>query len=427
MKVLIIGQGGREHALVKALRKSPKISEIHVIPGNDGMGKEALCHNLDINAQNHDNIEKLLQFCLRTEITYVIIGPEDPLVHGLSDRLRERGVLVFGPSQEAAQLEGSKIFAKQFMNEAGVTTSPFTVVTSVQETLDAAINFTPPYVLKADGLAAGKGVFICPDLKDLGEKAALLFEKKIFGAAGERALLEQFMPGWELSYLVLTNGSSYQSLPLAQDHKKLSDNDQGPNTGGMGTVAPLIISDDLEKQIRTKIIEPTLKQLDHTQYLYRGVIFMGLMITDKGPQLLEYNVRFGDPETQVILPLVDEDLGQLFYQVAIGKLPPIKRNKLFATCVVGAAADYPDNPRKGDEIQGDIFHQTSSSYTISCGVKKSDSQKFQTNGGRVLGFVGLGSSLEESQDNAYKLCQSIEWNGKQFRKDIGQYLKNSSQ
>lgn len=422
MKVLIIGQGGREHALVKALRKSPTISEIHVIPGNDGMAKEALCHSLDINAQNLESVEKLIQFCLRTEITYVVIGPEDPLVFGLSDRLRERGILVFGPSQEAAQLEGSKIFAKQFMNEAGVATSPFSVVNSVQEALDAATNFTAPYVLKADGLAAGKGVFICPDLADLKEKASLLFEKKIFGTAGDRALLEQFMPGWELSYLILTNGSQYQSLPLAQDHKKLLDENKGPNTGGMGTVAPLHISDSLEQQIRTRIIEPTLKQLDHTQYLYRGVIFLGLMITPKGPQLLEYNVRFGDPETQVILPLLDEDVGQLFYNIAIGKLPPARRNKLFATCVVGAAKNYPESPTKGDEIQGDIHHQTSSSYIISSGVKKTETQKFVTNGGRVLGFVGLGSSLEESQQNAYLICDSIQWSGKQFRQDIGKYL-----
>ena len=305
MKVLVIGQGGREHALTRAFTQSSSISEVHCIPGNDGIAQTVLCHNLNI--KNHETI---VQFCLRTEIDFVFIGPEDPLVDGLADSLRSRGILVVGPSQESAQLEGSKIFAKKFMLRAQVPTSTFSEVGSFEETMSNAYQFTPPYVLKADGLAAGKGVYICKNIEELAKAANDIFVEKIFGEAGNKALLEQFMPGWELSYLILTNGSAYQSLPIAQDHKRLLDQDQGPNTGGMGTIAPLSIDADLHQQIHEKILAPSVAQLQKENLLYRGVLFVGLMITEQGPQVLEYNCRFGDPETQVILPLLQNDVGR---------------------------------------------------------------------------------------------------------------------
>lgn len=416
MKALVIGSGGREHALVKALSSSPSISEVHAIPGNDGM-REAVCHPMDWK-----EIESLIQFCLRTEIDFVFIGPEDPLVYGLADRLRERGILAVGPSADAARLEGSKIYAKQFMQEAKIPTSKFSVVTTVEETLTEAKNFTAPYVFKADGLAAGKGVFICKTLEDLKKSAIEVFEEKSLGAAGKQALLEQFMPGWELSFLVMTNGAEFKTLPLAQDHKRLLDNDEGPNTGGMGVVAPLKIDETLRYKIENEIVLPTLKLLADKNHLYRGVLYFGLMITESGPQLLEYNCRFGDPETQVILPLMDADLGVLFKDLASGKLSDFKEKNKFASCVVMAAPGYPEKPERGVKIEGDLSAETSDSYFIVAGAKKSHEGQWQTNGGRVLCSIGVGKDLKESLGRAYKQTESAHWFGLQKRTDIGKNI-----
>jgi phosphoribosylamine--glycine ligase len=417
MKVLVIGQGGREHAIVKSLSQSHSVIEVHAIPGNDGMAREALCHKISI--QEH---EQIIQFCLRTEIDYVFIGPEDPLVEGLADRLRERGILVVGPSAEGARLEGSKIFAKEFMREAQVPTSHYEIVNSVESTLRACADFTPPYVLKADGLAAGKGVYICQDQNELKQAAVDLFEKKILGAAGERALLEQFMPGWELSFLVLTNGADFVSLPLAQDHKRLRDGQTGPNTGGMGTVAPLKIDSALFQKIETDIVAPSVHLLNEKQITYRGILFVGVMVTESGPQVLEYNVRLGDPETQVILPLVEGDTGVIFKNLAQGKLPPIRFKNLYSCCVILAAEGYPQAPKKGVVIDADLLQQTSSSYFIHAGTAKNQEGRWITNGGRVLGAVGLGSTLQEAIQKAYAQAEQANWPGRQMRTDIGKYF-----
>lgn len=417
MKVLVLGQGGREHALVKAFRNSASITEIHAIPGSDGMSQEALCHSFSLK-----DSEGIIQFCLRTEIDFVVIGPEDPLVAGLADDLRARGILVVGPSREAAMLEGSKIFSKRFMNEAQVPTAAFEEVSTVAATLKAAEKFTPPYILKADGLAAGKGVFICHTLAELEGSARQIFEEHSLGDAGKKALLEENLPGWELSYLVLTDGIDFQALPLAQDHKRLKDLHQGPNTGGMGTVAPLKIDPALDQAIREKIIAPTIQTLRSRGYTYRGVIFVGVMVTAHGPQTLEYNVRLGDPETQVILPLIENDLGDLFLNLAKGILKPVKLKNLFATCVILAAEGYPENSIKGSPIEGEITYETVSSYFIHAGTLKSKNGEWQTNGGRVLGAIGLGSSSEESIRNAYAQAKKVTWHGLQSRKDIGRYL-----
>lgn len=413
MKLLVIGQGGREHAIVKALARSPSVTEIHAIPGNDGMSREAVCHRLDWK-----DTDALIGFCLRTEIDSVVIGPEDPLVDGLADRLRERGILVFGPGKDAALLEGSKIFAKTFMQEAGVPTASFAVVDSVEAVRAALPKFTPPYVLKADGLAAGKGVFICKTADELLARSEDLFVKKTLGDAGKQALLEQFQPGWEMSFLVLTNGESFKSLPVAQDHKRLMDDDQGPNTGGMGTIAPLRVDPDLRARIEREIIDPTVRLLHKKGLVYRGVIFIGLMITENGPMILEYNTRFGDPETQVILPLVDGDWGHIFHEIACGRLPDIGLKQMSACCVIMAAPGYPDHPQKGVVIEGDPQVDSASSYFIHAGTKKTDGQ-WTVNGGRVLGAVGLGSSAKEAIGNAYALSEQVRWAGMQKRRDIG--------
>jgi phosphoribosylamine--glycine ligase len=417
MKILVIGQGGREHALVKAFSRSPSVSEVHAIPGSDGMSREALCHDLDWR-----DFEAIVQFCIKNDVTYVFIGPEDPLVAGLSDFLRDRGILVVGPSQESARLEGSKIFSKQFMQEAQIPTSFFAEVHSVDEVMRLSGRFSPPYVFKADGLAAGKGVFICKDLEELKQAAIDVFEKQILGLAGSKALLEQFIPGWELSYLVVTNGSEYQTLPLSQDHKRLKDNDEGPNTGGMGTVAPLKISQELQNLVDEKILRPTFALMQKKNFLYRGVLYFGLMITDQGPQVLEFNCRFGDPETQVILPLLDQDVGLLFKEVSLGKVPNLKTKNMFASCVVMASQGYPLKSERA-EIGGDIEHQTNSSYFIHAGTQFDRSQQeWFTKGGRVLCSIGLGSTLKESLQQAYWQSEKVSWTGLQKRSDIGSKL-----
>lgn len=440
MNFLVVGQGGREHAMVKALKSSAIAKTIHVIPGNPGMALEAQCHQLEWK-----NFEEITQFCRNHHINVVIIGPEDPCVMGLSDCLRAKDILVVGPSKAAAQLEGSKVFAKEFMLEFGVSTAKAVTVRSVEETLKQATEFTPPYVLKADGLAAGKGVVLCSTLEQLQEVAQQFFEQKLFGQASEKALLEQFLPGYELSLHLMTDGKDYQVLPLAQDHKQLRDGDQGPNTGGMGAVAPMFISDSLMNEIKIKIIEPTLKGLGARELFYRGMIFLGLMITKKGPMLLEYNCRMGDPETQVLMPLLEGDWGKTFHQLALGQLIQMSWKNCFSTCVVLAAPGYPDSPEKGIAIEGELLSgvgesakkgshfdknseiQSSShvrekiqqAYFIHAGTRRKSDGQWQTAGGRVLGAVGIGATKEESRARAYEQAEQVSWKGLQKRMDIG--------
>lgn len=422
MKVLIIGSGGREHAIAYALHQSPSVSEIHAIPGSAGMAQQVVNHDIDWR-----QMDSVLDFCLRSEINLVIIGPEDPLVEGLSDKLRERGILVVGPSQESAQLEGSKVFAKEFMKAAGVPTANYVTVSSVSDVEKNISQFSPPYVLKADGLAAGKGVFICRDQNELLAAAKDLFENKILGRAGHRALLEQFSPGWELSYLVLTNGHSWQTLPLAQDHKRLLDNDQGPNTGGMGTVAPLKIDENLREQIENLIVKKSITHLERSGMIYRGVLFIGIMVTPEGPSVLEYNCRLGDPETQVILPLIDGDWGIIFRSLAAGKLEKLKVKNLYSTCVVLAAPGYPMSPEKNLAIEGEVQSSTAFSYFLHAGTKKTSDGHWLTHGGRIMNSMGLGNDLQESIQNAYLQSEKVKWMGLQKRTDIGQkVLKNSN-
>lgn len=416
MKVLVIGQGGREHAIIKALKNSPSVTQIHALPGSDGMKKHAIVHSIKV-----DQYEQIVQLCIRLDIDFVFIGPENPLVAGLSDRLRERGLFVVGPDSQAAQLEGSKLFAKEFMLEAGVPTAPYHEVKSTEETLKVAELFSPPYILKADGLAAGKGVFICRDKSELTHAATLLFDKKELGSAGDKVLLEQNLPGWELSVLVLTNGDSYQILPLAQDHKRLQDGDLGPNTGGMGTIAPVPIEKNLMKQIENDIVKPSINLIKKRSYVYRGVLFIGIMVTAKGPYVLEYNVRLGDPETQVVLPLIQNDVGLLFKDLSQGKLSEIKYKNIHSCCVILAAEGYPEKPVTGTLIEGTIDYESDSSYLLHAGSKQHEG-KWITNGGRVLCSVGIGSTQKEATQNSYMLVEKVSWNGVQFRKDIGAKL-----
>lgn len=417
MRFLVVGSGGREHALVHALKLSPSVSEVHAVPGSKGIAQEAICHNIELS-----DPKAVEAFVRRYNFDCVVIGPENALASGLSDQLRTFGLNVVGPCQAAAQLEASKVFAKKFMEAAGVPTARFEVVEDVETTMRLAETFTPPYVLKADGLAAGKGVFICETRDELQKAAEDLFVHKTLGAAGRQALLEQFQAGYELSYLLLTNGQDGTPLPLAQDHKRLGDGDKGPNTGGMGTVAPVPPSEELQTQIQDRVITPTLRHLNGTGLLYRGVLFIGLMITQEGPQVLEFNVRFGDPETQSILPLLDGDWAQVFLNLSKGNMTPMKWNGLHLACVVLAAPGYPNNPEKGVEISGDIGAHSPSSYFLHAGTDRTPDGRWLVNGGRVLNAVGLGSSRREAIRHAYTQAEKVKWRGLQMRSDIGAKL-----
>lgn len=410
MNILVIGSGGREHALIKSFKKSPQAQKIFALPGNDGMIDDAELVQTEIN-----NFPEIILFCKSNQIDFVFIGPEDPLVNGLSDLLRQNNIPCIGPSKSAARLEGSKIFAKEFMNRANVPTAKSFVVTNVDDTLKFAENFSAPYILKADGLAAGKGVSICKNVAELKNAATELFVDGKFGAAGQTALLEQNLPGWELSFLVLTNGEKFEILPLAQDHKRLLDNDLGPNTGGMGTVAPMKISTDLYQKIIDQIIRPSISQIQKENLLYRGILFVGIMVVGDQPYALEYNTRFGDPETQVILPLIENDTCELFLNLSNGILNSVIQNNLYAACIVNAAEGYPHLPVRGTAIQ---FPDDIKQNLLFAGVKKTV-DGFVTDGGRVLNIVATANTKNAALKIVYGLNEKIRFNGRIYRSDVG--------
>lgn len=417
MRILVIGSGGREHALVKHFSESPCTTKVFVTMGNVGMKSQA--ELVTMNIKDH---RQAIQFCQTQKIDFVFIGPEEPLVDGLADTLRNNQIKVIGPSKYAAQLEGSKIFAKKFMQEGQISTADAAVVSSVDETLKAAQSHQAPYILKADGLAAGKGVFICQTTDELKKAAEDLFVHKKLGIAGDKALLEKNLPGYELSFLVLTNGLSFQTLPLAQDHKRLLDNQQGPNTGGMGTVAPLQISEFLYQKIIERIVTPSIEQMKKEKMLFRGILFIGVMVVGNEPYALEYNVRFGDPETQVILPLIENDLARLFSRLANGELDQVRTKDLTAFCIVNAAPGYPDNPEKSIAIE--LPPNEQDSYILHAGTREKDG-RLVSNGGRVLNVIAVDSNFEKAKEKAYALNAKIKFEGRQFRTDLGNYQFNT--
>ncbi|MDE0119115.1 MAG: phosphoribosylamine--glycine ligase [Bdellovibrionales bacterium] len=414
MNVLVIGKGGREQALVRALATSPQVGQIFVWPGRAGFEPQAIC--LQNQTLNKNTIRKWVK---EKNIDLVVIGPEQELADGWSNFFRSLNVAVFGPSQEAAQLESSKLFAKRFMMAAGVPTSEFKEVDSVEKALTASAHFPFPIVLKADGLAAGKGVFICYSKAELKKAAELIFEKKKLGPAGEKAFLEDFQRGEELSLFVLTNGREYKLLPFARDYKKIKDSNQGPNTGGMGAFAPYIISSTLQKRIEEQVVRPSIKGIVDHKLFYHGLLYIGLMITNKTPIVLEYNIRFGDPEAQVLLPLLDGDWAEVFFSVARGELPNlIWKKNYFTACVVLAGEGYPSQPITGVPIEGNLGFESPHSYFLHAGTKKTD-KGWLTDGGRVLNALGLGNTKEEAIRQAYEQAKRVYWPGMQMRSDIG--------
>ncbi len=419
MNILVIGQGGREHAIVNELVRSERIHRLYCIPGSDGMSEQVESYLLDVSDQSC--WPELLEFCKNKSIDLVVIGPEAPLVMGLASYLRTYDVSVFGTGKKGARLEGSKIFAKEFMQKAGVQTARYKIIENDQMAYEFKEDFNLPYIIKVDGLASGKGVFICKTDQEYQSAVDQIFIQKRFGDK-QRAIIEECLNGWELSVHILFDGQNWEMMPYSQDYKRLYEGDLGPNTGGMGTVSPLKIDVDLIEEIKKQVIEKVVQQLISSQIDYRGVLYIGLMITEHGPFVLEFNVRFGDPETQVLFPLLDGDWANALKAVADGNLTQLKWKNNSVACVVLAAPDYPDHPKKGGRIDGDIHSRTSQSYFLHAGTKKVSDGNWKVNGGRVINAIGMGTTLKQALECAYQQAQNITWEGLQMRRDIGRNL-----
>ena len=416
MKVLVIGGGGREHAIIHALAQSRRVKHLWCAPGNAGIAQEAEC--LPIQA---DNIPALFSFAKENQIDLTIVGPELPLVTGLVDHFRKEGLVVVGPTKSAARLEGSKSFAKDFMHKYGIPTARYEVVPNLQKGSYLLNHWKGPCVVKADGLAAGKGVKVCADATEAKQFLYEVMEKELFGSAGSIVVLEECLQGEEATVMAFCDGKTLVPMPASQDHKRLLDNDEGPNTGGMGAYAPTpLITAGVMKRIERDIFEPFLKGIAVEGFDYRGIIYFGLMMTNSGPQVLEFNVRFGDPETQVILPLLESDLAEVLLAVADKKLSPahVQWKRKSALCLVLASSGYPGHYEKGKSIIGLKAKQNSGVKVFHAGTEHRG-KEIVTSGGRVLGVTAIADSLEAAHDKAYKAAGEISFEGKIFRKDIG--------
>jgi phosphoribosylamine--glycine ligase len=422
MKILIIGSGGREHAMAWKVAQSPRVSEIFVAPGNAGTSQLRNTQNASIAQDDH---EALVKFVIDTEIDLTLVGPETPLAEGLADRFRAANKLVFGPSQAAAQIEASKAFAKEFMQRRNIPTARFAVFTEFKSALKHLLSIDYSIVIKASGLAAGKGVII-PDCADDAEAALrqTMLDRE-FGQAGDEVVIEEKLIGEEVSLLAFTDGITIKAMPPAQDHKRLLDDDHGPNTGGMGAYAPApICPPALVAEFTRSILQPTIDGLRAENRLFSGVIYAGLMLTADGPRLLEYNCRFGDPETQVILPLLETDLVDIAEACATQQLDKIdiRWKQQSAACVVLASKGYPNKYPIDREIVR-LDQSIENALIFHAGTKMIDN-KIVTAGGRVLNAVGLGSNLRAALKNAYALIERVTFEGMQYRKDIGHRALN---
>ena len=419
MRVLVIGSGGREHALAWKISQSPLVKKVFCAPGNAGTATVA--ENVDIPA---DNIDGLRQFALITGIGLTIVGPEQPLVKGIVDDFEENGLRIFGPSQRAAEIEGSKVFCKNLMKKYGIPTAKYESFDS-QDKFKLFTREDEPVVVKASGLAAGKGVILCSN----GEEARLavqsIMSDKAFGNAGDQVVVEEFLTGQEVSLLAFTDGKTVLPLDSAQDHKAAFDDDKGPNTGGMGAYSPAsIFTDKLKQIVLDQIMIPTVKAMAKEGRYYRGILYAGLMLTDSGPKVLEFNARFGDPETQPIIMRIQNDIVPIFEACIDGTLATqnLEWKKEPSVCVVMASKGYPGFYEKGREITGLNSGENKQTVVFHAGTKL-DNEKVLTNGGRVLGVTALGSDINEAIKNAYNEVDKIKWDGIHYRKDIGSKAK----
>ena len=418
MKVLVVGGGGREHTLVWKISQSPLVEKIFCARGNAGIMQQAQCANI-----GDTDIGKLIKFAEKEKIDLTVVGPEAPLVEGIVDRFNERGLKIFGPSGDAALLEGSKGFAKKMMARFGIPTGTFQMFTDADEAIEFICDMGAPIVVKADGLAAGKGVTVAFDEDSAIAAVKQCITKGAFGRAGHKVVLEEYLEGEEASVLAFTDGKKVLMMPSSQDHKAIYDEDKGPNTGGMGAYSPApVVDDEMMKQIEEEIIRPTVDGLREEDCEYRGVLYCGLMINDSGPTVLEFNVRFGDPETQAVLPRLKSDIVPILLACAEGDLGDMKAEWTddAAVCVVLASEGYPGNYEKGKSISGlEKAGKVPGAVVFHAGTSLKN-KKVVTNGGRVLGATALAKDIPSAIDRAYECAYAIKFAGKYCRTDIGE-------
>ncbi|MBR5586903.1 MAG: phosphoribosylamine--glycine ligase [Clostridia bacterium] len=414
MKIMVVGGGGREHAIIKSLKKSSEISEIYALPGNGGIAADAVCTGIGAK-----DVEAIVDFAKSNDIKFAVVAPDDPLVLGVTDRLREIGIPCFGPSKAAAEIEGSKVFSKNLMKKYSIPTAEYQVFTDMAEALSYLETAPIPTVIKADGLALGKGVIIAETREDAIAAVKSMMEDKVFGESGSRIVIEEFLTGPEVSVLSFTDGKTVVPMVSSMDHKRALDNDQGLNTGGMGTVAPNpYYTDEIAKECMETIFIPTLNAMNAEGRTFKGCLYFGLMLTPNGPKVIEYNCRFGDPETQVVLPLLKSDLFEIMKAVENETLSEteVEFSTGSACCVIMASAGYPGKYETGFEItlptdgEGEIY---------VAGAKLEDG-KLLSGGGRVLGVTATADTLEKAIEKSYNEVKKVSFGNAFYRKDIGQ-------
>ena len=416
LNILVLGSGGREHTLAKICSQSPLVDEVLVAPGNGGIEQEFRVLPVAVE----DN-ESILNIAKEEEVDFVVVGPEVPLCNGVVDALNIAGVLAYGPDAACARLEGSKAFSKDFLARHNIPTAEYGNFCEVEPALEYLQSCALPVVVKASGLAAGKGVIICNSKEEAETEIHDMLSGNRFGASGSEVVIEEFLEGEEASLHLICSGENYVTLPMSQDHKKVGEGDTGPNTGGMGAYAPTsLVSPSMLAEYEESIVRPTLAGLKSEGMEFRGTLYIGLMLTKSGPKVLEFNVRFGDPETQVILPLVDQDLVPVLISSAKGEPLPdqLKIKQEFALVVVLASEGYPGNYPKGDTITPPS-PLPPSTLLIHAGTASRPDGSVVSSGGRVLGAVGTGKSLQDARNSAYELCKSVAFSSKYYRKDIG--------
>ncbi len=417
MNVLVIGSGGREHAIVWKVKQSPKVTNIFCAPGNAGIAGIAEC--VAIKA---DDIDSLVRFAETNRIDLTIVGSETPLVKGIVDLFESRGLKIFGPSKAAAQVEGSKMFLKHFLKRHNIPTAYYQTFnqTEFEKAVQYVTHSLPPFVIKTDGLAAGKGVAICQTAEEAITTLKEYFRDKVFGDAGNNIVIEEFMSGEEASLFVLCDGKEYVLLSSAQDHKRIGDGDTGKNTGGMGAYAPApVVTKEILKTVEDAIIKPTLAGMTAEGYPYKGCLYVGLMMTKEGPKVVEYNCRLGDPETQVVMPLVESDAFDLFYACASGNVSSyeLKLKDSSAVCIVLASHGYPDEYQTGNMITG--LEETADNAVVFHAGTRNENGKTVTSGGRVLGVTAVGYGLKDTIERAYDAVKKISYKDIYYRTDIG--------
>jgi phosphoribosylamine--glycine ligase len=417
MKILVVGSGGREHALVWKLHYSTIVKKIYAAPGNAGISKLAECVQIA-----SEDLVGLADFAEKNSIDLTVVGPELPLTLGIVDEFKKRNLRIFGPTKMAAMIEGSKVFAKEFMKKYHIPTASFKIFERADEAIDFVKSSDMPLVIKADGLAAGKGAFIIEDVKSGISAVQKIMVEKIFKDAGNKVVIEDFLEGEEATILAFTDGKSILPMPSSQDHKKIYDRDRGPNTGGMGAYAPApIVDDKMMKLIYDEILEPTIVGLEQEGRVFKGILYAGLILTERGPKVMEFNCRFGDPETQVILPLLKSDLAEILMSIVEGdlSLEELEWRDDFAVCVILASAGYPGKYEKGKQIFGlDKIGDAEDVLIFHAGTKQ-ERGRLVTNGGRVLGVTAAEKNVEKAIRKAYDTVEKIRFDGVQFRRDIG--------